>query len=45
MKEFVGLRAKTWAYLLDDDSEHKKAKGTKKKRNKKRTLKIIQIAY
>ena len=31
MKEFVGLRAKTWAYLLDDDSEHKKAKGTKKK--------------
>ena len=40
MKEFVGLRAKTWAYLLDDDSEHKKAKGTekkKKKRNKKRT--------
>ena len=32
MKEFVGLRAKTWAYLLDDDSEHKKAKGTKKKK-------------
>ena len=31
MKEFVGLRAKTWAYLLDDDSQHKKAKGTKKK--------------
>ena len=30
MKEFVGLRAKTWAYLMDDDSEHKKAKGTKK---------------
>ena len=24
MKEFVGLRAKTWAYLIDDDSEHKK---------------------
>ena len=34
MKEFVGLRAKTWAYLLDDDSEHKKAKGTKKKKKK-----------
>ena len=30
MKEFVGLRAKTWAYLMDDDSERKKAKGTKK---------------
>ena len=36
MKEFVGLRAKTWAYLLDDDSEHKKAKGTKKKKKKKK---------
>ena len=30
MKEFVGLRAKTWAYLMDDDTEHKKAKETKK---------------
>ena len=30
MKESVGLRAKTYAYLMDDDSEHKKAKGTKK---------------
>ena len=30
MKEFVALRAKTYAYLMDDDSEHKKAKGTKK---------------
>ena len=30
MKEFVGLRAKTYAYLMDDDSEKKKkAKGTK----------------
>ena len=27
MKEFVALRAKTYAYLTDDDSEHKKAKG------------------
>ena len=25
MKELVGLRAKTWAYLMDDDSEHKKS--------------------
>ena len=30
MIEFVGLRAKTYAYLMDDDSEHKKAKGRKK---------------
>ena len=30
MIELVGLRAKTYAYLMDDDSEHKKAKGTKK---------------
>ena len=29
MKEFVGLRAKTYAYLMDNDIEHKKAKGTK----------------
>ena len=27
--EFVGLRGKTYAYLMDDDSEHKKSKGTK----------------
>ena len=30
MKEFAGLRSKTYAYLIDDDSENKKAKGTKK---------------
>ena len=30
MIEFVGPRAKTYAYLMDDDTEHKKAKGTKK---------------
>ena len=30
MIEFVGLRAKTYTYLTDDDSQHKKAKGTKK---------------
>ena len=29
MKEFAGLRAKTWAYLMDDDSEHKKLKEQK----------------
>ena len=30
MRKFVGLRAKTYSYLIDDSSEHKKAKGTKK---------------
>ena len=30
IKEFVGLRAKTYSYLMDDDCEHKKAKGIKK---------------
>ena len=30
IKEIVGLRAKTYAYLMDDDSEKKIAKGTKK---------------
>ena len=29
MKEFVGPRAKTYAYLMDNNTEHKKAKGTK----------------
>ena len=28
--ELVGHRAKVYPYLIDDDSEHKKAKGTKK---------------
>ena len=28
--EFCALRAKAYAYKLDDDTEHKKAKGTKK---------------
>ena len=30
MKEFLALRAKTWAYLMDHDTEHRKGKGTKK---------------
>ena len=29
MKEFAGLRAKIYPYLMVDGSEHKKAKGTK----------------
>ena len=28
--EFCALRAKTYAYKLDDDTKNKKAKGTKK---------------
>ena len=30
IKEFVGLRAKTYGYLKDNNDEDKKAKGTKK---------------
>ena len=30
IKEFCTLRAKTYSYLMDDDSEVKKSKGTKK---------------
>ena len=30
MIEFVALRRKTYSYVMDDDSESKKAKGTKK---------------
>ena len=30
MKEFCALRAKTYSHLMDDDSEVKKSKGTKK---------------
>ena len=30
MKEYCARRAKTYSYLMDDDSETKKAKGTKK---------------
>ena len=30
MEKNVGLRAKTYSYLIDDCSEDKKAKGTKK---------------
>ena len=28
MKEFVGLTAKTYSYLIDNGNEYKKAKGT-----------------
>ena len=36
MTKSIALRPKTYAYLIDDDSEVKKAKGTKKCVIKKR---------
>ena len=30
MTKFVGLIAKSYSYLIDDDNEDKKAKGTKR---------------
>ena len=43
MTKFVGLRAKTYSYLIDDGSEDKKAKGTKEcVIKRKRNLKIIK---
>ena len=30
MTKFVGLKTKSYSYLIDDSSEDKKAKGTKK---------------
>ena len=38
MTLFVGVRAKTYAYLMNDDGEHKKAKGTKKCITKRRLM-------
>ena len=38
MKEFCALRAKTYAYLIEDDSEKKKSKGRKKCVIKRRLL-------
>ena len=37
MTKFAAVRPKTYSYLMDDDSEAKKAKGTKNKKvcNKK----------
>ena len=35
MKKFVRLRAKTYIYLINDSSENKKAKSTKKYVTKK----------
>ena len=38
MKESIALKAKTYAYLMDGNSEHKKAKGTKKRVIKRRLM-------
>ena len=37
MKNFVGLRAKTYSFIKDNNDEDKKAKGTKKVCHKKKT--------
>ena len=46
MTQFVGLRAKAYSYLIDDGSEDKKAKGTKKcvikRKLKFEIIKIVQ---
>ena len=38
MKEFCTLRAKTYAYSMDDDSKKKKSNGTKKGIIKRRIM-------
>ena len=38
MGEFAELRTKTYSFLMDDDTEHKKAKGTKKYVIKRRLI-------
>ena len=44
MTNFVGLRAKSFSYLIDDSSEDKKTKGTKMCviKKKKLSLKVIK---
>ena len=43
MIKLVGLRAKTYSYLIEDGSENKKAKGTKNMLSKENlNLKIIK---
>ena len=37
VKELVGLRAKTYSYLKDNNDEYKNAKCTKKTYHKKKT--------
>ena len=42
MRKFVGLRAKTYSYLIDDSREDKKVKGTNKCHKKNLNLRIIK---
>ena len=44
MKKFLGIRAKTYSQLTENNDENKKAKGTKKVYHKKENLnfKIIK---
>ena len=42
MKKVIGLRTKTYNYLIDDSSEDKKAKGQKSVIKRKINLKIIK---
>ena len=44
MTEFVPLRPKTYFYLMDDDTEKKKVKGTKKN-VVKLILKFVNYKY
>ena len=41
MTKFVGLRAKTYKYSIDDGNESKKAKGTKKCVMKRKIFKLL----
>ena len=43
MTEFVEPRANTCAYLMDDGTEHKKAKGTKKEEKKTYVWKLYRL--
>ena len=42
--EFCALRAKAYAYKLDDDTEHKNTKGTKKCIVKRETIFIYNVS-
>ena len=43
MKKLVGLRAKTYNYLIDDEIEDKESKGTKSLSYKENFLKTVQM--
>ena len=45
MTEFAALKSKTYSYLMDDDKNDKKAKGTKILKQKYLSLVIIGIAF